>query len=86
VLTIVDHDGPPNPGAPHPCRNDEPPESPDPGCEATRPTGQAGEQPLRLASIGREIGYNDYQRGCGARGERSDRNVIVPLGRPFPAP
>ena len=86
VLTIVDHDGPPNPGGPHPCRNDEPPESPDPGCEATGPTGRAGEQPLRLASIGREIGYNDYQHGRGARGERSDRNVIVPLGRPFPAP
>jgi hypothetical protein len=62
------------------------PESRDPGCEATGPTGQAGEESLRLASIRREIGYNDYQHGRGARGERSDHNVIVPPGRSFPAP
>ncbi|HEX2231979.1 MAG TPA: hypothetical protein VHG69_01295 [Thermoleophilaceae bacterium] len=84
VLTIVDHDGPPNPGGPHPCADDEPPESPDPGCEAEGPMGQAGEEPVDLASMGREIGYNDYQHGRGARGDRSDRNVIVPLGRPAP--
>jgi hypothetical protein len=83
VLTIVDHNGPPNPGGPHPCRNDSP-ESPDPGCEAEGPTGQAGEQPVRLSSIGREIAYNDYQHSRGARGERSDRNAIVQLGRPAP--
>jgi hypothetical protein len=48
--------------------------------------GQAGDQVLRLASIGREIAYNDYQGGrfTGGRGERNDRNLIVPLGRPFP--
>jgi hypothetical protein len=61
VLTILDHDGPPNPGA-----------------------GNAGGTPLRLASIGREIGYNDYQGSRGAGGDREDRNVIVRLDKPWP--
>ena len=39
----------------------------------------AGDQVLRLASIGREIAYNDYQGNRGARGARSDRNVVLPL-------
>jgi hypothetical protein len=67
VLTILDHDGPPNPGS-----------------------GDAGSEPLKLASIGREIGYNDYQASRGsdgkpsAQGSRDDRNVIVRLDKPWP--
>ena len=38
----------------------------------------------RLAGIGREIGYNDYQASRAARGERQDRNVILPTDRPPP--
>jgi hypothetical protein len=41
---------------------------------------------VRLSSIGREIAYNDYQGSRAARGNRDDRNLIVPLGRPFPCP
>jgi hypothetical protein len=41
---------------------------------------------LRLAGIGREISYNDYQGDRGARGGRQDRNVILPTDRPPPAP
>lgn len=70
VLTMLDHDGPAYPGAPGPSFFGQ---------------GDAGEQPLRLASIGREIAYNDYQGSRGARGDRHDRNVIVPLGKPAPA-
>jgi hypothetical protein len=69
VLTMLDHDGPAYPGAPKPG-------------ELAR--GQAGEEPVRLASIAREIAYNDYQGSRGARGGRNDRNVIVPLDRPPP--
>jgi hypothetical protein len=62
VLTIVDHDGPPNPGS-----------------------GEAeGGQPIRLASIARELAYNDYQASRGARGDAGDRNVIVELGKSWP--
>jgi hypothetical protein len=61
ALTILDHAGPPNPGA-----------------------GSAGQEPIKLASIGREISYNDYQGSRGARGERSDRNVIVQTDKPWP--
>jgi hypothetical protein len=71
VLTMIDHDGPPNPGgAPQP-RDGQ---------------GQAANQVQRLASIGREIGYNDYQAGkfSGAEGGRQDRNVILPTDRPPP--
>ncbi len=78
VLTIVDHTGPANPGgAPALC----PGRRPAGGC------GNAGEQVVRLAGIARELAYNDYQGGRfgGARGERDDRNLIVPLGRPWPA-
>jgi hypothetical protein len=71
VLTMLDHDGPPNPGGPQPPRDGQ---------------GQAPNQVLRLASIGREIGYNDYQAGqfSGAEGGRQDRNVILPTDRPPP--
>ena len=43
---------------------------------------------LRLASIGRELAFNDYQvyPAEGARGDRDDRNVIIPLERPWPYP
>ena len=71
VLTMLDHDGPANPGGPPPNLDER---------------GDAGEQVIRLAGIGREIAYNDYQGSPGARGDREDRNVIVPLGRPWPGP
>ena len=69
ALTTIDHNGPAYPGAPKPAR---------------MASGEAGEQPMRLASIGREIAYNDYQGSRGARGDRSDRNVIIPLSKPWP--
>jgi metallophosphoesterase (TIGR03767 family) len=47
-------------------------------------TGTAGFSVLRLASIARELAYNDYQGSRGARGEREDRNVIVKMDRPWP--
>jgi metallophosphoesterase (TIGR03767 family) len=66
ALTILDHDGPANPG-------DGPADAPN---------------VLRLASIGRELAFNDYQAGpksgSDARGTREDRNVIIDLKRPFP--
>jgi hypothetical protein len=71
VLTMLDHAGPAYPGAPKPS-------------EMT--SGDAGEEVLRLAGIAREIAYNDYQASRGARGERDDRNVIIPLHRPWPYP
>jgi 3',5'-cyclic AMP phosphodiesterase CpdA len=71
VLTILDHDGPANPGGAPPGSDGQ---------------GQAPDQVLRLASIGREIGFNDYQAGkfSGAEGSRQDRNVILPTDRPPP--
>ena len=69
VLTILDHDGPANPGGS---------KSDDGG------QGSAGDSVGRLASIAREIAYNDYQGSRGARGDREDRNVIVKLDKPFP--
>ena len=69
VLTLIDHDGPANPGGPRPDKIEQ---------------GQAGEQPVRLASIARELSYNDYQSNREARGERTDRNVIIPLDEPPP--
>jgi metallophosphoesterase (TIGR03767 family) len=41
-------------------------------------------QPIRLASIAREIAYNDYQASRSAGGTKTDRNVIVELGKPWP--
>ena len=69
VLTVLDHDGPANPGGPPPPRDEQ---------------GHAPDDVLRLASIGREIAYNDYQGDRGARGDRQDRNVILPTDRPPP--
>jgi hypothetical protein len=71
VLTMLDHDGPAYPGARQP---------------NVAGTGDAGEQVLRLASISREVAYNDYQQGRGGSGGRDDRNVIIPLARPWPYP
>jgi metallophosphoesterase (TIGR03767 family) len=47
---------------------------------AARPAGGAVS---RLAAIARELAYNDYQAGRGARGGREDRNVIVKMSRPW---
>ena len=69
VLTILDHDGPPNPGGVPP---------------SLTAGGASGEQVLKLASIGRELGYNDYQHSHAARGGLEDRNVIIYLDRPWP--
>jgi hypothetical protein len=71
VLTTLDHDGPANPGGQPPGHEEG---------------GQAGDGVLRLAGIGRELAYNDYQGDRGARGGRQDRNVILPTDRPHPAP
>jgi 3',5'-cyclic AMP phosphodiesterase CpdA len=69
AVTMLDHDGPPEPGAP----------------PATRPDrGKSGEQVLKLASIGREIAYNDYQASRSANGSPEDRNAILPLSQPWP--
>ena len=71
VLTMLDHDGPANPGGQPPGREDG---------------GHAPDDVVRLAGIGREISYNDYQGNRGARGGRQDRNVILATDRPPPAP
>ena len=68
VLTMLDHDGPARPG----------------GRPEQFEQGAAPEGVLALASIGREIAYNDYQGDRGARGARTDRNVILPTDRPPP--
>jgi 3',5'-cyclic AMP phosphodiesterase CpdA len=47
-------------------------------------SGNASGEPMRLASIAREISYNDYQGSRGARGDRSDRNAVIPTGKPWP--
>jgi 3',5'-cyclic AMP phosphodiesterase CpdA len=49
-----------------------------------KPDG-TGQEPVKLASIARELAYNDYQGYRTARGDRTDRNVIVPLARPAEA-
>jgi 3',5'-cyclic AMP phosphodiesterase CpdA len=61
VLTMLDHEGTPNPGS-----------------------GEATPEVQRLSSIARELAYNDYQGTRAARGERQDRNVILPTERPTP--
>ncbi|HEX2049616.1 MAG TPA: hypothetical protein VHJ34_03165 [Actinomycetota bacterium] len=71
VLTMIDHAGPANPGAPKP------------DLEAD---GHSGEQVLKLASIARELSYNDYQANRASRGTPEDRNVIVVVDRPWPYP
>jgi 3',5'-cyclic AMP phosphodiesterase CpdA len=71
VLTILDHDGPAHPGAP---------------TSEAGGQGDSGSSVLRLASIGRELAFNDYQHGRSARGDPEDRNVIIKTGRPWPYP
>ncbi len=71
VLTMLDHAGPPNPGNSKTLKAG---------------AGQSGEQVLKLASIAREISYNDYQAGRSARGTPEDRNVIILVDRPWPYP
>ena len=44
-----------------------------------KPGEATGNEVLRLASIGRELAYNDYQGNRGARGDRADRNVVLPF-------
>jgi metallophosphoesterase (TIGR03767 family) len=75
VLTILDHAGPPNPGGS--------PSGPPPDFTAN---GASGQQVLKLASIGRELAYNDYQGSRGARGGPEDRNAIIVLDKPWPYP
>jgi 3',5'-cyclic AMP phosphodiesterase CpdA len=69
ALTILDHAGPANPGGPRDGDG----------------RGHAPEEVLRLASIARELSYNDYQASREARGGRQDRNVILRTERPPPA-
>ncbi len=68
VLTVLDHGGPPNPGGAPPSLD---------------PKGHAPEQVQRLAAIGRELAYNDYQNARSSRGAREDRNVIIVLDKPW---
>ena len=72
ALTLIDHAGSPNPG----------------NAPATQDgAGSSGQGVLKLASIGRELAYNDFQGSRAARGdEESDRNVLIYLDRPFPYP
>ncbi len=46
--------------------------------------GRAPSDIPRLAGIGREIAYNDYQGSRGARGAPEDRNVLIVIDRPPP--
>ncbi|MFN2526009.1 MAG: hypothetical protein ABR505_07065 [Actinomycetota bacterium] len=57
--------------------------APDPGTGKLDTSGKL-DQVLRLASIGRELGYNDYQKSRAAIGEPEDRNVIIVFARPWP--
>lgn len=70
VVTMLDHEGPANPGGAPPAQEDQ---------------AHAPDDVPRLAAIGREIAYNDYQGDRAARGGRQDRNVILPTDRPPPA-
>lgn len=68
VLTVLDHEGAPNPGGAKPSLD---------------ASGQAPEQVQRLASIAREIAYNDYQNARSSRGAPEDRNVIIVVDKPW---
>jgi metallophosphoesterase (TIGR03767 family) len=68
VLTMLDHDGPPRAGGPKPSLD---------------PKGHAPEQVLHLASIGRELAYNDFQNGRSSLGTPEDRNVIIVIEKPW---
>jgi hypothetical protein len=57
---------------------------PRPG-SARRSRGRGGDQVPELASISRELAYNDYQNSETSRGEPPDRNAIIVLDKPWPA-
>ena len=72
--TILDHGAAPNPGGPPPSDGQ----------------GQAGRSTQRLASISRELSFNDPQSRNGedsgdARGSREDRNVELIVRDPYAA-
>ena len=73
--TIVDHEAPPEPGAP--------PQS--------SGGGAASDSVTRMASISRELAFNDYQSSHsdtgegGGRGSREDRNVELIVRKPAAA-
>jgi 3',5'-cyclic AMP phosphodiesterase CpdA len=71
VATMLDHSGAPNPGVGGPGFFDQ---------------GSGAQRVLRVASVAREIGYNDYQHDRGARGAPADRNVVLGTGRAWPYP
>ncbi|MBW3595024.1 MAG: hypothetical protein KY391_05545 [Actinobacteria bacterium] len=68
VLTMLDHAGEPRAGGPQPSLD---------------PKGHAPEQVLHLASIAREISYNDYQNARSSMGDPEDRNVIIVINKPW---
>jgi len=41
---------------------------------------------LTLASVARELAYNDFQNNRASRGDRDDRNVVVKIARRWPPP
>jgi metallophosphoesterase (TIGR03767 family) len=73
--TVVDHAAPADPG----------------GSPADRSTGEAGQTVARLASIARELTFNDHQKSHnprgdgGGRGSREDRNVELLIRNPHAA-
>jgi hypothetical protein len=75
ITTIVDHAAPPEPGGPPPKREG---------------SGEAADSHIRLASIARELTFNDHQASHsetgegGGRGTRDDRNVELVVRHPFP--
>ena len=68
VLTMLDHAGEPRAGGPQPSLD---------------PKGHAPEQVLHLASIARELAYNDYQNARSSLGDPEDRNVIIVIEKPW---
>jgi metallophosphoesterase (TIGR03767 family) len=68
VLTMLDHAGPPRAGGPQPSLD---------------PKGHAPEQVLALASVGRELAYNDWQNSRTSMGDPQDRNVIIVIDKPW---
>ena len=74
--TILDHEAPPEPGAP----------------PSSKTAGAASDSTTRLASISRELAFNDPQSSHnekgegGGRGSREDRNVELLVRNPYAAP
>jgi metallophosphoesterase (TIGR03767 family) len=67
VTTVVDHGAPPRPGTRPPRRG---------SVLSAKEVGW-------LASVGRELAYNDPQESPGRRGSRTDRNVELIVRDPF---